>query len=323
MLDSSLRSEKILLKARWLETEGVGGLFSNDMNAVGTIKPALIGLLFTVTFCGAREGSSPVKPPAGRLAIVADGNSPDPDDIGATAVILGLLKGAGLNERLVHLSHSCDLDPFKTVGTQTIDAANEKRRQKVLHKLCGDGISFFGPFKNLTDYFNCRTEQMTAVKDLRDAINASSASDPLWIIEAGEPDIIGYALKAASPSKRSFVHVVSHHPANDNSGDFYEWEEILNFGVREHQIGDQNVGLKTEISEWDWAKGHENVGIAWIWSRLKYAEQDGVVRFQSNKFDCSDAGMVYWWITGATEGGIKDSSPKDMKEMLLGEGLGD
>lgn len=41
-------------------------------------------------------GTSPeIRPPAGRLAIVADGNSPDPDDIGATAVMFGLLKGQG------------------------------------------------------------------------------------------------------------------------------------------------------------------------------------------------------------------------------------
>jgi len=274
-------------------------------------------MIATFTMCSAQTTPTLVNPPAGRLAIVADGNSPDPDDIGATAVIFGILKGAGLNNRLVHLSHSCDLDPFKNPGTQTIDAANEKRRQDKLHQLCGDGITFFGPFDNLKDYFNCRTEQEAAVSDLRQAINASTASDPLWIIEAGEPDIIGYALEAATASKRQYVHVVSHHPANDNSGDFYTWQEILNFGVTEHQIGDQNPGLKTSIPPWNWARKHSNPGIAWLWDQLKYAEQDGVVGFQTNKFDCSDAGLVYWWITGATGGGNRNSTPSDLQEMIL------
>lgn len=258
-----------------------------------------------------------INPPNGRLAIVADGNSPDPDDIGATAVIFGILNAAGQNDGLVHLSHSCDLKPFKSKGNQSIDAANEQRRQEVLHQLCEDGISHFGPFPNLKAHFNCRADQAGAVNDLRDAINASSANDPLWIIEAGEPDIIGYALEAATASKRPFVHVVSHHPANDNSGDFYTWKQILAFGVREHQIGDQNVELKTGMEFWDWAKNHPNKAIKWIYGRLQYAEQDGVVRFQTNHFDCSDAGMVYWWITGADMGGNQKPTPADMKKMLV------
>jgi hypothetical protein len=260
-----------------------------------------------------------VRPPAGRLALVADGNSPDPDDIGAIATILGILKGSGQRHRLVHLSHSCDLDPFRNTGTQTIDATNELRRQNKLDAVCAEGIGFFGPFPNLADYYNCRTEQTAAVNDLKNAINASSAGDPLWIIVAGEPDIIGYALQAADASKRQFVNVVSHHPANDNSGDFFSWAQILAFGVTEHQIGDQNVGLQVLISSalWDWAQNHPNPAISWIWNQLKYAEQDGVVTFQTNKFDCSDAGMVYWWITGADAGGNNASTPNEIRPMLL------
>jgi hypothetical protein len=252
-----------------------------------------------------------IKPPAGRLAIVVDGNSPDPDDIGATAVILGLLRASGLRDRLVHLSHSCDLKPVARIS-----AKDEIRRQNVLHQVCLDGISHFGPFKNLSNFYNCRTQQAAAVKNLCDAINNSSQDNPLWIIEAGEPDVIGYALKAADRSKIQHVLVVSHHPANDNSGDFFKWQQILDFGVKEHQIGDQNAGLQTEISSWDWAKEHPDSRINWIWKQLKYAEQDGVVKFQTNKFDCSDAGMVYWWITGADRGGNKFATPTEVEQML-------
>lgn len=266
--------------------------------------------------------ASLVNPPPGRLAYVADGNSPDPDDIGANAVVLGLFHGAGLQDRLVHFSHSCDLDPFTNGGTQSIDATNELRRQNYLHQTAGEGIGFFGPFPNLVDYYNCRTEQTAAVNDLRDAINASTASDPLWIIEAGEPDVIGYALQAANPAARQHVHVISHHPANDNSGDFFTWQEILDFGVTEHQIGDQNVGLQVQISSglWDWAENHPDPAIVWILDQLKYAEEDGVVGFQNNKYDCSDAGMLYWWITGASAGGNRNSTPVEIREMLLSDG---
>jgi hypothetical protein len=41
------------------------------------------------------------------------------------------------------------------------------------------------------------------------------------------------------------------------------------------------------------------------------------VPFQANKFDCSDAGMIYWWITGADKGGNNSATEADMKDMLL------
>jgi hypothetical protein len=257
-----------------------------------------------------------IRPPAGRLAIVADGNSPDPDDIGATAVIFGLLHASGLNDRLVHLSHSCDLKP-----SEKISVADELRRQKVLGDVCNYGVKNYGPYANLAGYFNCRIDQDAAVNDLRRAIDKSSQSDPLWIIEAGEPDIIGYALQAADAEKRKYVHVVSHHPANDNAGDFFAWRQILDFGVTEHQIGDQNIGLKTAIPLWDWAKAHPDERIHWIWEQLAYAERDGVVKFQTGYFDCSDAGMVYWWISGADQGGDKHATPKEIRAMLNGRRL--
>ena len=256
-----------------------------------------------------------IKPPKGRLAIVIDGNSPDPDDIGATPVMLGLLQQSGLTNRLVHLSHSCDLDPFKNKGRQ-IDAENEARRQQILHHLSGKGIELFGPFANLRNYYNCRVSQDSARDDLVDAINASSEQNPLWIIEAGEPDLIGYALERAHKENIKYVNVVSHHPANDDSGDYFTWQQILDFGVIEHQIGDQNVALQTPIYKWDWAKNHENPGLRFIWEMLAYAEQDGVVPFQTNKFDASDAGMIYWWITGADMGGNNFAAPEDVKAML-------
>ena len=261
-----------------------------------------------------RESLQAIRPPAGRLAVVADGNSPDPDDIGAIAVLLGLLHASGLNDRLVHLSHSCDLKP-----TSRISAEDELRRQTVLTQLCREGFVRFGPFKNLPKAFNCRTDQQAAVDHLRDAINGSSADNPLWVIEAGEPDLIGYALQSADAAKRQHVHVVSHHPANDNAGDSFQWQQILEFGVIEHQIGDQNVGLQTETRHWDWAKTHPDTNMQWIWKQLAYAEQDGVVKFQTNKFDCSDAGIIFWWITGANNGGSGLSTPKDLKALLLQE----
>lgn len=254
--------------------------------------------------------------PSGTLAVVIDGNSPDPDDIGATPVLLALLDRANAADRLVHISHSCDLDPFRNKARYQIDPENESRRQRVLDSSINRALNVFGPFENVEKLFNCRAEQKAAIKDLTLAINNATADRPLWIIEAGEPDVIGYALQESEVSKRQYVKVVSHHPANDNSGDYFTWQQILDFGVEEHQIGDQNVGLQTPISAWDWAKDSKDNGISLIYEMLEYAEQDGIVPFQAGKFDSSDAGMIYWWITGANNGGDKHATPEDIKFML-------
>ena len=66
------------------------------------------------------------------LAIVADGNSPDPYDLGATTVSIALLRAAGLENRLVHYSHSCDL----VRGTRISEKA-ERERHALMQASCG------------------------------------------------------------------------------------------------------------------------------------------------------------------------------------------
>lgn len=41
------------------------------------------------------------------------------------------------------------------------------------------------------------------------------------------------------------------------------------------------------------------------------------VKLQTNKFDCSDARVVYWWMTGANRGGAKKSTQEDFRNILL------
>jgi hypothetical protein len=43
---------------------------------------------------------------------------------------------------------------------------------------------------------------------------------------------------------------------------------------------------------------------------------DDVVTFQKGKWDSSDAGMVLYWITGATNGGLKQGSITHVKSLL-------
>ena len=251
-----------------------------------------------------------IKPPKGRIAIVADGNSPDPDDFGGTSVTLALLQSAGLASRLVHYSHSCDL-----VIVNRISEAAEKERHAMMQTAC-DGIARrWGGFDHLT-FWDAKWQLDQTIKDLCKAINASTAEDPLWIVEAGEPDIIGFALAATPSEKHKYVKVITHHPANDNAGDFFKWQQILDFGVEEVRIPDQNINLKVKESNWDWAMNHSDYRLQFLWLMGKMAEVDNVVKFQKSYWDCSDAGMVLYWVTGATDGGLKDGKVEDIKHLL-------
>lgn len=256
--------------------------------------------------------SQTINPPEGRVAIVADGNSPDPDDLGGTAVSIALLRASGLEDRLVHYSHSCDI-----VRVDRISEEAEKERHALMQSACDVTARRWGGFDGIT-FLDAKWQIDATVKDLAKAINSSTAKDPLWIIEAGEPDIIGFALEASSKEKHKYVKVVTHHPANDDAGDFYEWQDILDFGVEEVRIPDQNIKLKVDIEKWDWARDHEDSRVQQVWLQGKIAEVDDVVTFQKGKWDCSDAGMILYWITGAhINNGLKQGDVADVKKILL------
>lgn len=265
-------------------------------------------ILFALTNLQAQN----INPPAGRIAIVADGNSPDPDDLGGTAVSIALLRAAGLEDRLVHYSYCCDL-----VVVNRISEAAEKERHAMMQTTCDGTARRWGGFENIS-FFDAKWQLDQTIKDLCKAINASSADDPLWIVEAGEPDIIGFALDATSNEKHQYIKIITHHPANDNAGDFYSWQQILDFGIQEIRIPDQNNNLKVSIAEWDWALNHTDDRIQWLWLMGKMAEVDDVVKFQKGRWDCSDAGMVLYWITGAnTNNGLINGSVNNVRSILL------
>ncbi|MHB0753749.1 hypothetical protein [Polaribacter sp. M15] len=269
-------------------------------------------ITFSILFSLYQITAQTINPPKGRIAIVADGNSPDPDDLGGTAITIALLKSAGLEDRLVHYSHSCDL-----VRDDRISERAERERHHLMQIACDMTARLWDGFNHLT-FYDAIWQKEETINDLCWAINTSTKDNPLWIVEAGEPDIIGMALQKTPKEKHKYVKVITHHPANDNAGDFYTWQQILDFGVEEVRIPDQNIKLKVPIAEWNWAKNHTDSRIQLIWTLGKLAEVDDVVRFQKGKWDCSDAGMILYWITGANKNnGLKQGTVDDVKKILL------
>ena len=106
-----------------------------------------------------------INPPAGRIAIVADGNSPDPDDLGGTAVSIAMLRATGLEGRLVHYSHSCDL---VRKGPRISEKA-EIERHALMQSSCDVTARRWGGFESLT-FYDAKWQKKETIKDLCYAI---------------------------------------------------------------------------------------------------------------------------------------------------------
>lgn len=249
--------------------------------------------------------------PQGRLAVVTDGNYRDTDDIGATPVSLAILSAFGLEDKLVYYSHSCDLKP----GKNDPGGAFREEEMKIS---CEGTAELWGGFEHI-NFLNCMQQKSMAVKALTEQINTATLSNPLWIIEAGEPDIIWEAVNLSNEKQRQFVHIVTHHPANDK-GDYHDLSDVMNLGIPSinlHRIPDQNKLLKKSLSDWYWARDHNDEKINWLWDRgfkaqtkpMKYPPIDGY-------FDVSDAGMVYYWATLPQGGDMECDVPK-LKKLFL------
>ncbi|MGB6220307.1 PKD domain-containing protein [Haloferula sp.] len=261
-------------------------------------------------------------PPAGRLAVVTDGNAHDPDDVAATPIVLAMLRAKGVANRLVHYNHSCELRN-KPIFNQAGGDTEQLLRQEMNQISCDGTASRWGGFDHLT-FWNCRTQWDEAVADLRADLNASTAADPLWIIEAGEPDVIYEAAIGANPGVMQHVYIITHHPNNDIGKD-YDLDDVLSLqspGASVVRISDQNTNLKNNLSDWHWARDHADPRVNWLWERGKFAADDafGEVKFKfpaiAGKFDCSDAGMTLYWLTGATSGGLQNGGPAEIEQML-------
>jgi hypothetical protein len=141
---------------------------------------------------------------------------------------------------------------------------------------------------------------------LASEINASTASDPLWIIGAGPMHVIGMAMAASDSSKHQFVHLVSHSSWNEEYqvGDSYTWAKMkTDFPTAHyHDIEDQNTLLNADFPAYHWLRDSGDVRLRWLWARSQPDPLPEFAQFVGGSwvpfFDASDSGMMYWMLTG-------------------------
>ncbi len=225
-----------------------------------------------------------------RIAYSADGNA-DPDDIGATPAGLAMLAHAGLQDSLVHYHVNSQI-------WKKPNAKAEQMRESAFGSATRMGFdrrSFF----DASQEHSKQGDSNAATRHLANAINASSSKDPLYIIAAGPMESIYQAVELANVNKRSLVKVISHSSINDNNvgdGRGRTRSDLEKLGVSFVDIPDQNGGFSThkDFRPWSWMKSSGNSDLKWTYDRMQAA----------GKADISDAGMVYYALTGDAKGNI-------------------
>ena len=259
--------------------------------------------------------------PGGRIAITHDGNLHDRDDHGALAMNLVLLAASGQGKHLVHLDYNNHL------GRSSAAMAGTMRR------IAEEGRTRFGlqaPFFDLTE----AVQLERAIANFKTEAERSSATDPLWFICAGPMETAWRCISAVDPSKRAFIHAVSHSDWNDrhvSTADqadagaqaalTHTWDDVKALGVKAHRIAFQSKWQDNadgkHTPDWYWLRDSANRDLQWVWASattLTFRDDKHPVPY----YDVSDAGMTYWVLAGADDAKQKVWGVADVKTLLEG-----
>ena len=240
-------------------------------------------------------------PPGGnyRIAYSADGNQHDKDDWHASVLALAMIAENDLKERLVHFDYNNHLGD-NDIEMETMHEGNVM-----------GAVQRYGYDPSV--FFNDQADLQGSINSIAAAINASTADNLLYLVSAGPMEVCYRGLAAADPDKIQFVRMVSHSNWNDNHNDTdelnHQWSDIIaDFSVANYHISDQNdTAFKSDPSEWEWLKLEEHGD--WLYEAIATNLKAG---------DASDAGMIYYIITGAETIGMY-ARMVDVRRVMSGD----
>jgi hypothetical protein len=236
----------------------------------------------------------------GRIAYSADGNNRDRDDLFASAVSIAMFKAFGVTDRVVHFDYN-----------SILGEDNPEYLQVHEESVRGAARRFGLPDRVI---FNDSRELEASIRNIRDAVNASSESDPLYFIIAGPMEVPWRGIHAADPGKRQHVYCISHTVWNDqffwdtsNRQITHHRRELIELGIHwVHILNQQGLGTCPEPKHgpcpqekwalWDWMRDSEIANVAWLYERLE----------AMGRPDCSDSGMVYFLLSGNERATVQD-----------------
>ncbi len=223
----------------------------------------------------------------GRLAISADGNDHDRDDIGASPMTLAIIAKAGLRQKLVHFEYN----------NHIWSSYNSAQQQDMTASVVG-AASRFGFPSNI--FYSAISNPSAAYDHLATEISKSSSSDPLYILAMGPMETVCQGIRRSDAFKRQYVTVVSHSTWNDahQHNGSCTWGDLPSTGVRAIHISDQNSNLATSNqADVAWLANHADADLRWVWSRMRIGLSWQVIA------DVSDAGEVWSWLKNGDQNG--------------------
>jgi hypothetical protein len=227
----------------------------------------------------------------GRIAFSSDGNYNDEDDWGAFPVAIAILDAFGVVDKLVHVDY-CNILP-----------SNDPRfYREMSESVLGSAERYNIPHSIL---FDCRTDLDGAVESIKNAINASSAENPLYYVLAGPMEVPFRGIEKSDPDKRKYVYCISHsrwndgYTGSDQNLHTHNKRDVIPSGINWIQIKDGNlnlahpggVGRKSTPEQWrlyHWLRDSSDTRLQWIFTRLQ----------AEGRADISDSTMMYFLLTG-------------------------
>lgn len=283
----------------------------------------IMGCALVAGFAG--TAAAQVNPFEGRIAISADGNAHDRDDIGASPLGLLILEHAGMKGKLVHYGYNSHV---WFDGKDGMTAQLRQKQRADMTKSIKDAQSMFGYPSGV--FRNIRENPSGAYNHLRDQMRiAANDKVRLYVLVGGPYHHVCEALKQVPANQRDYITIVNHGDSNPlhthnnptgctvpqsafNSGKF--------MGARFVDIRNQN-GVPNAVN----ADGFKNPYTLWTpWmtksrndkqleNRLKFVHSRMKLSFP-DKADVSDAGMVWYMVTGGpARGGQQNGNPKDLE----------
>ena len=237
--------------------------------------------------CGPFDGKSF----KGRIAFSSDGNYNDEDDWGAFPVAFAILDAFGVTDKLVHVDY-CNI-----LGKNDPRFYNE-----MVQSVLGSAWRYSIPRSIL---FDCRNDLDRAIESIKNAVNASSADDPVYYVLAGPMEVPFRGIEKSDPDKRKHVYCISHSAWNDgytrsdSELHIHNKRDVIALGINWIQCKDGNrnlahpggVGRQSTPEQWRlyyWLRDSRDPRLKWIFTRL---EAEG-------RADISDSTMTYFLLTG-------------------------
>ncbi len=151
-------------------------------------NPALLGRESRMPFDGKNLDCCRQTSFKGRIAFSSDGNYNDEDDWGAFPVAVAMLDAFGLTGKLVHIDYN------------NILAKNDPRfYREMSQSVLGAADRYNVPLSIL---FDRQKDLNGAINSIKNAINASSADNPLYYVLAGPMEVPFRGIEKSDPDKR-------------------------------------------------------------------------------------------------------------------------